>query len=67
MGLGGLVRQARVGLLGVSSSPVLLPGSLPLSGTSSPAGREIEAAVALQFITWAGEAEVAAPSIMAEI
>lgn len=49
----GLVRQARVGLLGVSSSPVLLPGSPPLSGTSSPAGREIEAAVALQFVTWA--------------
>lgn len=56
-----------MGLLGVSSSPVLLPGSLPLSGTFSPSGREIEAAVALQFITWAGEAEVAAPSIMAEI
>lgn len=67
MGLGGLVRQAHVGLLGVSSSPVLLPGSPPLSRASSPAGKEIEAAVALQFVTWAEEAEVAVPSIIAEI
>ena len=48
-----------MGLLGVSSSPV--------RSLVYPIAPEIEAAVALQFVTWAEEAEVAVPSIIAEI